>query len=73
MKPEGRGLHVNFEETRNIHDSMNTHFLKKLVKQLRLTGNNLFQTKFCYEGHPIKNETFFIVLKPVCAFSQNSP
>ena len=22
-----------------------------------------------YEGHPIKNETFFIVWKPVCAFS----
>ena len=31
-----------------------------------LTSSLLAST---YEGHPIKNETFFIVLKPVCAFS----
>ena len=28
---------------------------------------------YTYEGHPIKNETFFIIRKSVCVFSQNSP
>ena len=27
------------------------------------------QYLICYEGHPIKNETFFIVRKSVCEFS----
>ena len=33
------------------------------------------KTKFLtiYEGHPIKNETFFKVRKSVCVFSKISP
>ena len=29
----------------------------------------LLSLSFWYEGHPIKNETFFIVRKSVCVFS----
>ena len=52
----------------------NNYFIqvKPPFQSLNLVTPLLFEEMLVltsYEGHPIKNETFFIVLKPVCAFS----
>ena len=46
-----------------LHDS----YISKFEFLNSLFANLL--VAWLYEGHPIKNETFFIVWKPVCAFS----
>ena len=40
---------------------------KELSRYFELSRFDL--SRYMYEGHPIKNETFFIIRKSVCVFS----
>ena len=41
----------------------------RLIISHMLIFAKMYEAMALYEGHPIKNETFFIIRKPVCVFS----
>ena len=58
---------------RILVSSRGAHLVQEVmdIKAPNKVGPKMIKKIFVchYEGHPIKNETFFIVKKPVCAFS----
>ena len=72
-------------ETAEVHYNGDNHiqlFIRDVYRQIYGRRSRYMaplvcprKTKFLtiYEGHPIKNETFFIVRKSVCVFNKISP